>query len=174
MKRPISEAPKDGTVILAEIMRHAGVPETGGYEFTRLKFSEPWWRDAENENLAYGESTILCWYADGTDPKLLTLTERTNWNYQPSNGTGGDIFYGEWCERCIRERAVRDDYDKAMANDLGCEIFARSMAFNIGDPQYPSEWTYKPDGVPKCTAFELDVGEPKQEARCPHTLDMFR
>lgn len=176
--RPLSEAPRDGTVILVETMNYSGVPETGGYAFEKMvpstsTVSDDSWSPVGQPNSIYGAGSILRWFPGDTDPATLTLTERTNWNFVPSNGTDGDIFYSENCERCIRERPIREDYDRALAMGLGCDIYLRSMAFKIGDPQYPTEWTYKPDGVPKCTAFEKDVGEPKQEARCPLTIEMF-
>lgn len=55
------------------------------------------------------------------------------------------MFKEKFCYQC-----KHDNYpDSPM-----CEILANSMAFNIGDEQYPDEWTYDEDGKPTCTAFE--------------------
>jgi hypothetical protein len=64
--------------------------------------------------------------------------------YRPSNGTEGDCFMGQFCERC-----VKDDPD----NENYCDILANSMAYGIHDPQYPREWVRGAAG-PTCTAFE--------------------
>jgi hypothetical protein len=53
--------------------------------------------------------------------------------YRPSNGTEGEIFMEKYCERCIH-----DDLE----NDNGCKIIAFSLAYSIGDPEYPKEWIY--------------------------------
>lgn len=174
--RPMAEAPRDGTVILVETMNYAGVPATGGHKFMRVAPSKlgDCWNPVGEPNMHYGTETLLRWWPADTDPATLTLTPRTNWNFIPNNGTAGEEFYESWCEQCIRERPIREDYDYAIANGLGCDIYCRTMAFGIGDPNYPTEWTYAPNGVPKCTAFELDVGHPTQEPRCPLTLEMFQ
>lgn len=71
--------------------------------------------------------------------------------WRPSNGTGGDIFYEGWCARCHREQGARR-----------CNIFTRTLAFNMDDPEYPKEWVSDPDGYnPRCTAFR----EPKRAVR---------
>lgn len=54
----------------------------------------------------------------------------------------------DFCERCKREAS----FDPASGYG-GCDIMLRTMAFDIGDPDYPSEWIYGEDG-PTCTAFE--------------------
>lgn len=177
--RPISEAPRDGTHIVVEQMRLCGVPETGHYAFEGVFFAKKdgWWRKILEKNSSIHDSCIIQWWPINTKPFQWDRTTRTNWNYRPSNGTSCDIFYSENCERCIRERPIRLDYEKAIRHGLGCDIYLRTMAFSIGDANYPTEWTYdRNTGVPKCTAFELDKGEeaaPEQEPRCKHTIDMF-
>ena len=66
--------------------------------------------------------------------------------YRPSNGTEGMSFYGSWCDRCAN--------DKPEAEDGGCRILYRTLAFQIGEPEYPSEWVYDEKGNPCCTAFK--------------------
>lgn len=68
--------------------------------------------------------------------------------YRPSNGTEGECFQGQWCERC-----TKDDAD----NEVYCDILTRTAAFGIEDPEYPKEWTYGDDGQPICTAFDGKV-----------------
>lgn len=63
--------------------------------------------------------------------------------WRPSNGTGGDIFYDEWCANCERER-----YPESKP----CTILARAFAFGLDESGYPKEWVCDDDG-PRCTAF---------------------
>lgn len=74
--------------------------------------------------------------------------------YRPSNGTEGTSFVeGGWCNRCKADRAYRENELTA----LGCDILARSLAFNVDDPGYPKEWVWK-GGEPVCTAFDdIDI-----------------
>lgn len=74
--------------------------------------------------------------------------------YRPSNGSEGDCFMAQFCERCVKDRAARaGDY----AN--GCDILCASLAFGIGHELYPKEWVQDDDGGnPRCTAF-LDEGD---------------
>ncbi len=88
------------------------------------------------------------------------MPEEKDWRpYRPSSGDEGDGFMAQWCDRCIKDRAARQgDY----AN--GCQILARSLAFGLKDPEYPTEWRepvwhgrpgYAP-WKPECTAFVPD------------------
>lgn len=66
--------------------------------------------------------------------------------YQPCNGTEGEIFMSRFCFAC----------DKDKREDRPCRILGRSMAFNVGDPEYPKEWVMDAEGWPgnpRCTAF---------------------
>jgi hypothetical protein len=74
--------------------------------------------------------------------------------YRPSNGTEGEGFICHWCMRCLHDRAVRISEDYAN----GCVILASSLAFAIGDPNYPTEWVQDEDGNnPRCKAFIEDT-----------------
>jgi hypothetical protein len=65
--------------------------------------------------------------------------------YRPSNGTEGAIFKDKWCCRCTKDPG----------DGIGCDDIAIiTMARNIDDPKYPSEWIYDQEGIPKCTEFE--------------------
>ena len=66
--------------------------------------------------------------------------------YRPSNGTEGQIFQEQWCDRCRRGQGD------------GCRILSDSMAFDTSDKEYPSELRYEND-MPICTAFR-DVNIP--------------
>lgn len=86
--------------------------------------------------------------------------------YRPSNGTEGDIFREEFCDRCVKE-----DYE----NDVHCPILTAALWHSIGEADYPVEWIYDHTGRPTCKAFDDGFGsgqEPKYY-RCPDTLDMF-
>lgn len=61
-------------------------------------------------------------------------------------------------------------FDDADDGDL-CQILADTMAYNVDDPEYPSEWQYGKDGHPVCTAF-VQIGE-VITIRCEATVDMF-
>ena len=67
--------------------------------------------------------------------------------YQPSNGTEGMAFYSAFCDHCIYET-----YNEA-TRDPGCPIIAAATRCTIGDPDYPVEWQYGPDGQPTCTKW---------------------
>lgn len=69
--------------------------------------------------------------------------------YRPSNGTEGDIFHATWCSHCEAVRRWRADPDAPP-----CMIELRAMAFEIGAPDYPTEWVLDWDTRrPRCTAF---------------------
>lgn len=67
--------------------------------------------------------------------------------YEPSNGTEGDGFRAEWCERC-----ARDNWNEGTLRG-GCAILGASMIFSAGQQGYPKQWVYGSDGEPRCTAF---------------------
>ena len=50
--------------------------------------------------------------------------------YQPSNGTEGEIFQAQWCERCQKDRF----------ESKPCGILGRTMAYEVNDRRYPKEW----------------------------------
>lgn len=83
--------------------------------------------------------------------------------YRPSNGTEGEIFFEGWCSKCWHDREVRRDPENYAE---GCPLIANSMAFNIGDPEYPKEWKYHDEtGEPTCTKFRAEhLGEPLDPA----------
>lgn len=65
--------------------------------------------------------------------------------YRPSNGTEGDYFMAEFCERC---------YHDSMGDtpEGSCPILAASFAYEINDDKYPNQWRYE-DGKPTCISF---------------------
>lgn len=82
--------------------------------------------------------------------------------YRPSNGTEGDAFMARFCERCAF----------GLGESLSpCLIVGATMAFDVDDPEYPTEWVEDAAG-PRCTAF-IPAGEPAPAPRCVHTQDMF-
>jgi hypothetical protein len=80
--------------------------------------------------------------------------------YRPSNGTEGECFMEGWCNRCKADRAHQD----SAGEEPGCDIIARSMAFDVGEPGYPVQWVWK-DGEPTCTAFDDVVLQITNEER---------
>ena len=87
--------------------------------------------------------------------------------YRPSNGTEGDTFIAEWCDKCEHERAHREN---PHAVD-GCAILTATMLYDVDEAQYPIEWIVDATG-PRCTAFVPD-GEQIPLPRCTRTIDMF-
>lgn len=85
----------------------------------------------------------------------------------PSNGTEGLIFFSDWCQRCQRDKAMREgaDLDECDDNEL-CEIIAASYR------GVAVEWREMPDGQTICTAF-VEAGKDIPDPRCQHTVDMF-
>ena len=70
-----------------------------------------------------------------------------SWPYRPSNGDEGMWFMDKFCDRCRRD----DAFQRGVGDS--CPIAAASLAFDIEEPGYPSEWIEDEDG-PRCTAFE--------------------
>lgn len=65
--------------------------------------------------------------------------------YRPSNGTEGDCFMSAFCERCAND-----------SEDDPCEIIGRTMALDVDELGYPTEWIRDVGpwpGNPRCTAF---------------------
>jgi len=87
------------------------------------------------------------------DPELAQkYKENAGEKYRPSNGTEGDIFMVNFCEKCTK--------DYFNGNVAGCPIIANSMSYDIADERYPKEWQYGADGQPTCTAFDEKVKVP--------------
>lgn len=91
--------------------------------------------------------------------------------YRPSNGTEGEGFTGHWCDRCLRDRAVRvhQDYEN------GCDILARALMFRGDDPNYPVEWQQYTDEPWEafCTAFIEDDHDDDWESPAPPDPNQF-
>lgn len=90
--------------------------------------------------------------------------------YRPSNGTEGIAFIENWCGNCARSGGPGKPDDTG-SELMGCSITGRTMAFDIEEPEYPTEWQRTDDG-PTCTAF-VHIGDAVPPPRCPNTLDMF-
>lgn len=88
--------------------------------------------------------------------------------YRPSNGTEGEFFHERWCADCKRDAAFQQDPDFGDS----CPLICNAMAFNIGHPEYPTEWIYGEDGQPECKAFE-DKHAADGSYRCETTPDLF-
>lgn len=94
--------------------------------------------------------------------------------YQPSNGTEGDCFRSMWCEQCARDKHLngQKDWDLCDESEV-CQIVLMTMAYSVGDKEYPREWQYGSDGQPCCTAF-IPVGETIPPPPDEQTIDMFQ
>lgn len=84
--------------------------------------------------------------------------------YRPSNGTEGEMFMEQWCSRCARDVAYRNNKP-----EYGCRILAATFVFDIDDPEYPKEWIRQATddewpGTARCTAF-VPTGELSARAR---------
>lgn len=93
--------------------------------------------------------------------------------YQPCNGTEGLVFTDAWCGSCARDKAMSEGKPiEECDDDEKCDIIALSMAYNIGDPQYPKAWVFAHDGQPCCTEF-VEVGQPIPPSPDTMTGDLF-
>jgi hypothetical protein len=86
--------------------------------------------------------------------------------WEPSNGTEGEIFLSSWCGECQRDKAMRDgvDLDECDDNER-CDIIAASFR---GEAK---EWQYDKDGQPCCIEF-VPKGERIPTPRCPNTMEL--
>ena len=73
--------------------------------------------------------------------------------YRPSCGSEGMDFMADFCDRCKHDYA----FQKGIGDS--CLIAANTMAYQIGDPNYPKEWIDDPETGPRCTAFVLIEGQ---------------
>lgn len=69
--------------------------------------------------------------------------------YRPSNGTEGELFRAQFCDRCKREKGAY----------VRCSILGDTLFLDVDDPDYPAEWTFDAEGKPVCTAFEGEGDE---------------
>ena len=78
--------------------------------------------------------------------------------YRPSNGSSGDWFESQFCNRCEKDRKYREYMEK---NEVGpqpesCGILGAALTFETEHEYYPKEWIEDENG-PKCTAFEHEI-----------------
>lgn len=87
-------------------------------------------------------------------PKVLNqFPDRYGESFQPSNGTEGMIFIGEFCDTCYHDRCKE------------CMIAGMTMVFNPGDTEYPKEWVYSNEGWPICTKYQHWDGNEDSEPK---------
>lgn len=65
--------------------------------------------------------------------------------YRPSNGSEGDWFESQFCERCEKDRAFWQDGN--------CDPDKVCMIHNLSYVRQVPQWIYV-DGEPVCTEFE--------------------
>ena len=75
------------------------------------------------------------------------MTYKDGESYQPSNGSEGMWFEGEFCDQCIHQTPICDHIKQK-----NCDIVLMAMLHSPGHPEYPKEWIYR-DGKPTCTKF---------------------
>lgn len=95
------------------------------------------------------------------------LKEHAGEQWEPSNGTEGELFIAAWCCNCAMDKAMREgaDFDEC-DDDEKCEIIGASFRGEA------AEWQYDRNGQPCCTAF-VPAGETIPAPRCTQTADMF-
>lgn len=64
----------------------------------------------------------------------------------------------EWCGQCAAKNI--------------CNIWPRTLAYNVDEPGYPTQWVYDEDEAPVCTSFKERGGERRLQP-CKKTMDMF-
>ncbi|MFA6278444.1 MAG: hypothetical protein WC622_16980 [Pedobacter sp.] len=72
------------------------------------------------------------------------MGEYTGKRYQPSNGTEGEGFMGEFCDQCMHEKFCHTQNH----DDAQCPILNKSLL--DGDVK---EWIYDENDKPTCTSF---------------------
>lgn len=73
-------------------------------------------------------------------------------NYYPSNGTEGQIFMEEFCDKCYKSNQ--------------CTILLNSL---IG--KHPKQWIYDENGKSKCTSFNNK--KPKKVKQNTNQITLF-
>lgn len=68
--------------------------------------------------------------------------------FMPSNGTEGQLFIADWCERCLYNN--RAEVDREV--EIGCPILDNSFRTDYG--KGPSQWVHGEDGWGSCTMFD--------------------
>ena len=66
--------------------------------------------------------------------------------YQPSNGSEGDWFMGQFCFRCSKMPHATEAKNQ-------CWILGKTFMYKVTDKKYPKQWIYR-DGRPVCTSFK--------------------
>lgn len=77
--------------------------------------------------------------------------------YLPSNGTMGDMFRAEWCDRCVRDHSSHIGGECSTPSRWACSIFTGSLICYPGPG--PDEWESRDPGAGRgldvrCTAFQ--------------------
>lgn len=75
--------------------------------------------------------------------------------YLPSNGTDGDYFRAEWCDRCVRDHSAHIGEVTGPAGRWTCSIHSAGLIAYPGPG--PEEWERRiVDGrlETRCTAFQ--------------------
>lgn len=81
--------------------------------------------------------------------------------YRPANGTEGDEFISQWCDRCVRGKTGDP-----------CAILGDTLFLDADDPDYPREWIEDDDG-PRCTAFAASQDETTGVIADPRQARLF-
>ena len=88
--------------------------------------------------------------------------------YRPSNGTEGEFFMAEFCDRCAKLGDEKRGW---------CKIQGATFMFDVNEPGYPAEWVRDADGTwpgnPRCTAFERIVPEGQAQIDDSRQLGLF-
>lgn len=106
------------------------------------------------------------WWDDGWRDPIRTLEDGTEvTSYQPSNGTEGEGFMAEFCNRCVCEPRDPDAGE-------GCPILTATMISSAGDEDYPPEWveTVAEPHRRTCTAFRARPSGWDGAATNPHAV----
>lgn len=77
--------------------------------------------------------------------------------YRPSNGSEGEWFMSEFCCKCAAYNI--------------CKIWPATMAYNIDDPKYPSQWVEDDEGV-TCTSFVDKKSVERKPYHCNKTMEL--
>jgi hypothetical protein len=101
--------------------------------------------------------------------RVKWLAGKPGERYMPANGTDGECFHAQWCERCARDKVMNGEATTEQADadpSLYCDILTASFVLESLE-----QWVYGDDGQPRCTQF-VAQGTDLPAPRCPNTLEL--
>lgn len=102
---------------------------------------------------------------------VIPLAEYVGKQYQPSNGTEGEMFFESWCTKCKRDKHMNGTSSGDALGNPDPDDFCRHLNESFHGDGTP-EWVFGADGWPMCKQF-LPMDAPDDVVRDELTIDMF-